>query len=50
LIEAMDLLLECNQKLISRNLDASLVLQQTLVQIISRPAEKAAPAAVRAAA
>jgi DNA polymerase-3 subunit delta len=39
LIAAMDLLLECNQKLISRNLDASLVLQQTLIQIVSRPAE-----------
>jgi DNA polymerase III delta subunit len=50
LIEAIDLLLECNQKLISRNLDASSVLQQTLVQIVSRPAEAAAPAAFRAAA
>jgi DNA polymerase-3 subunit delta len=39
LIAAMDLLLECNQKLILRNLDSSLVLQQTLIQIISRPAE-----------
>ena len=49
LIEAMDLLLECNQKLISRNLDPSLLLQQTLIQIIGRPAEtRAAP--VRAAA
>ena len=49
LIEAMDLLLECNQKLISRNLDASLLLQQTLIQIVSRPAgTRAAP--VRAAA
>lgn len=37
LITAMDLLLECNQKLISRNLDTSLVLQQTLIQIVSRP-------------
>jgi DNA polymerase III subunit delta len=41
LIAAMDLLLECNQKLISRNLDTSLVLQQTLIQIASRPAEAA---------
>ncbi|HZM02524.1 MAG TPA: DNA polymerase III subunit delta [Candidatus Saccharimonadales bacterium] len=39
LITAMDLLLQCNQKLISRNLDPSLVLQQTLIQIVSRPAE-----------
>jgi DNA polymerase-3 subunit delta len=46
LIAAMDLLLQCNQKLISRNLDASLVLQQTLIQIVSRPAE-AAPARPR---
>ncbi|MGD1085488.1 MAG: DNA polymerase III subunit delta [Verrucomicrobiota bacterium] len=37
LIQAMDLLLQCNQKLISRNLDPSLLLQQTLVQIVSRP-------------
>lgn len=37
LIAAMDLLLECNQKLVSRNLDTSLILQQTLVQIVSRP-------------
>ena len=49
LIQAMDLLLECNQKLISRNLDPSLLLQQTLIQIVGRPAEtRAAPA--RAAA
>ncbi len=39
LIAAMDLLLECNQKLISRNLDPSLVLQQALVRIVSRPTE-----------
>jgi DNA polymerase-3 subunit delta len=37
LIQAMDLLLECNQKLISRNLDPSLLLQQALIQIVSRP-------------
>jgi DNA polymerase-3 subunit delta len=41
LIAAMDLLLQCNQKLISRNLDTALVLQQTLIQIISRPADAA---------
>lgn len=34
LIEAMSLLLECNQRLISSTLDESLVLQQTLVQIV----------------
>jgi DNA polymerase-3 subunit delta len=49
LIAAMDLLLQCNQKLISRSLDTSLVLQQTLIQIVSRPAE-AAPGKVRLAA
>ncbi|MGA2748673.1 MAG: DNA polymerase III subunit delta [Verrucomicrobiota bacterium] len=38
LIAAMDLLLECNQSLISRALDPSLVLQQALVRIVSRPA------------
>jgi DNA polymerase III delta subunit len=49
LIQAMDLLLECNQKLISRNLEPSLLLQQTLIQIVGRPAgTRAAP--VRAAA
>jgi DNA polymerase III subunit delta len=42
LVEAMGLLLECNQKLISRNLDAALVLQQTLVQIIGPPVAAAA--------
>jgi DNA polymerase-3 subunit delta len=38
LIAAMDLLLECNQSLISRALDPSLVLQRALVRIVSRPA------------
>ncbi|HEY3853108.1 MAG TPA: DNA polymerase III subunit delta [Verrucomicrobiae bacterium] len=40
LITAMDLLLACNQKLISRSLDPTLVLQEALVTIVSRPAEK----------
>jgi DNA polymerase-3 subunit delta len=35
LIRAMELLLECNQRLVSSSLDESLVLQQTLVQIVS---------------
>ena len=35
LIRAMDLLLRCNQQLVSRSLDEALVLQQTLVQIIT---------------
>lgn len=34
LIAAMDALLECNQKLISRSLDRALVLQQALIGII----------------
>ena len=40
LVQAMDLLLRCNQRLVSSRLDQSLVLQQALVQIVSR-AEKA---------
>lgn len=34
LVRAMELLLECNRKLISSQLDDKLVLQQTLVQIV----------------
>jgi DNA polymerase III delta subunit len=34
LVRAMDLLLACNQRLVSSGLDESLVLQQTLVQIV----------------
>jgi DNA polymerase-3 subunit delta len=36
LIRAMDLLLQCNMKLVSSQLDESLVLQQTLTQIVRR--------------
>jgi DNA polymerase-3 subunit delta len=36
LVRAMDLLLHCNQRLVSSGLDQSLVLQQTLVQIAGR--------------
>src|ERR1700692_196496 len=36
LIEAMDLLLKCNRRLISSSLDADLILQQTLVQIVEQ--------------
>jgi len=50
LVAAMDLLLECNQKLISRNLDAALVLQQALVRIVSRPAEAASAERLASAA
>lgn len=35
LIRAMDLLLRCNQRLVSSRLDEALVLQQALVQIVS---------------
>jgi DNA polymerase-3 subunit delta len=35
LVRAMDLLLLCNQRLVSSGLDEALVLQQTLVQIVS---------------
>jgi DNA polymerase III subunit delta len=38
LIRAMAILLDCNQKLVSRSLDSSLVLQHALVQIIGRAA------------
>ncbi|HEX3720784.1 MAG TPA: DNA polymerase III subunit delta [Verrucomicrobiae bacterium] len=50
LVGAMDLLLECNQKLISRSLDPSLVLQQALVRIVSRPAETTGKEPLAAAA
>ena len=36
LIRAMDLLLQCNVKLVTSQLDESLVLQQTLTQIVRR--------------
>jgi DNA polymerase-3 subunit delta len=36
LVRAMELLLRCNQRLVSTGLDESLVLQQTLVQIVSK--------------
>lgn len=38
LVSAMELLLRCNQRLVSTSLDDALVLQQTLVQIVSDPA------------
>jgi DNA polymerase-3 subunit delta len=41
LVQAMDLLLECNQRLIFSNLEGGLVLQQTLVQILRGQAESA---------
>ncbi|MDB6026848.1 MAG: polymerase delta [Verrucomicrobiales bacterium] len=38
LVRAMQLLLDCNQKLISSRLDNALILQQTIVEIVGRPA------------
>jgi DNA polymerase III delta subunit len=35
LVRAMELLLECNRRLVTSGLEESLVLQQTLVQIVS---------------
>ena len=49
LVQAMELLLECNRKLISSQLDDKLVLQQTLVQIVRGP-NAARAASPRAAA
>ena len=43
LVAAMDLLLQCNRRMVSSGLDDKLLLQQALVQIVSRPA--AAPGA-----
>jgi DNA polymerase III delta subunit len=34
LVRAMDLLLRCNQRLVSSGLDEALVMQETLVQIV----------------
>jgi DNA polymerase III delta subunit len=35
LVRAMDVLLRCNQRLVSSGLDETLVLQQALVQIVT---------------
>lgn len=48
LVRAMDLLFQCNYRLVSSSLDESLVLQQTLVQIVGNP--RPAPAGTRSAA
>ncbi len=40
LVQAMELLLKCNQRLVSSSLDESLILQQTLVEIASQPKTK----------
>jgi DNA polymerase III delta subunit len=41
LVNAMDLLLRCNQRLVGSGLDEALVLQQTLVQICAAQAAAA---------
>ncbi len=41
LVRAMDLLLECNQRLVTSGLDEALVLQQALVQILGAPRPRA---------
>ena len=48
LVRAMELLLECNRKLISSQLDDKLVLQQTIVQIVrgQNAAARSQPASV----
>lgn len=49
LIRAMDLLLQCNRRLVSSGLDEALLLQQTLVQIVgTRAVEGGGPDARRA--
>ena len=48
LVQAMDLLLTCNQKLVSRNLEESLVFQQTLIRIVAGSASLSPPAGQRA--
>ena len=41
LVRAMELLLRCNQRLVSSSLDETLVLQQTLVQIVGNAEPRA---------
>jgi DNA polymerase-3 subunit delta len=48
LVRAMDLLLHCNQRLVSSALDESLVLQQTLVQIVGTATARPATARIAA--
>ena len=48
LVRAMDLLLQCNRRLVSSSLDGALILQQTLVQIAGQPKTKPAAAGRRA--
>jgi len=47
LVRAMELLLQCNQSLVSSSLDEQLVLQQTLVEIVGGPGKRATAAPAR---
>lgn len=47
LVRAMDLLFQCNLRLVSSNLEESLVLQQTLVQIVGNTSPRADLGAAR---
>ena len=47
LIRAMDLLFQCNLRLVSSSLDESLVLQQTLVQIVGNASSRPGVESVR---
>jgi DNA polymerase III delta subunit len=48
LIRAMDLLLQCNRRLVSSGLDEALILQQTLVEIVRGNRAARVPAAAGA--
>jgi DNA polymerase-3 subunit delta len=45
LVRAMDLLLQCNRRLVSSSVDESLILQQTLVEIVASPGAASVPGA-----
>ena len=49
LVRAMGLLLDCNRRLVSSSLEDSVVLQQTLVQIVRGDGSAPAPARPKAA-
>jgi DNA polymerase-3 subunit delta len=50
LVRAMDLLFQCNLRLVSSSLEESLVLQQALVQIVGSASARAGSASTRSAA
>ena len=47
LVRAMDLLLQCNLRLVSSSLEERLVLQQTLIEIMGQPQPRSAPTRAR---